>query len=518
MYCQKFAQRYKKICIYAKKVVILCHKIVQAMKIQFLGATQEVTGSKHLITTDSGHTILLDCGMYQGKGMETDAANRDLGFDPKKLDCVVLSHAHIDHSGLIPYIYKMGFRGDIYCTPATRDLCTLMLTDTAFIQEQDVRTYNKKIDRQHPHKEKGKTYKIEPLYNQHDVDGAMRHFVTYGYDRRFRLFDDVLLTFTNSGHMLGGAICSLEIYESDQPSEISRQNDGSKRWKRLCYTGDIGRKHCHILPPPQLFPQCDYLICESTYGDRLHDEELVTEEKLLGVVEDTCVYRKGQLLIPAFSVGRTQEIVYVLNQLYNDGRLPHIPVYVDSPMSTNATQIFRLYPDELSEEVRDTLRFDADPFGFNTLRYITDIRESKALNHKDEPCIIISASGMLEAGRIKHHVANHISDPRCTILIVGYCEPTTLGARIQQPGLQWISIFGLDRKIKAQITKIEGFSGHGDYQEMIEYITRSLQVKDVRRVFVVHGETQAAETYKGHLHDAGFQNISIPEKGEVVEL
>ena len=313
------------------------------MKIQFLGATREVTGSKHLITTDSGHTILLDCGMYQGKGMETDADNRDLGFDPATLDCVVLSHAHIDHSGLIPYIVKMGFKGDIYCTPATRDLCALMLTDTAFIQEQDVRTYNKKIDKQHPHKEKGKTYKIEPLYNQNDVNRAMRHFVTYSYDRRFRLFDDVLLTFTNSGHMLGGAICSLEVYEEE---------DGKKRWKRLTYTGDVGRLHSHILPPPQLFPQCDYLICESTYGDRIHDEQLVSEEQLLGVVEDTCVYRKGQLLIPSFSVGRTQEIVYVLNQLYNDGRLPHIPVYVDSPMSTNATQIFRMYPEELSDEGR----------------------------------------------------------------------------------------------------------------------------------------------------------------------
>ena len=500
------------------------------MKLQFLGATREVTGSKHLITTDSGHTILLDCGMYQGKGMETDAANRDLGFDPKKLDCVVLSHAHIDHSGLIPYIYKLGFRGDIYCTPATRDLCALMLADTAFIQEQDVRTYNKKIDRQHPHKEKGKTYKIEPLYSQRDVEGAMRHFVTYSYDRRFRLFDDVLLTFTNSGHMLGGAICSLEIYEKPtqnhsidgveyKSSFPSGEERGEARvWKRLTYTGDIGRKHCHILPPPHLFPQCDYLICESTYGDRLHDEQLVTEEQLLGVVEDTCVYRKGQLLIPSFSVGRTQEIVYVLNQLYNDGRLPHIPVYVDSPMSTNATQIFRMYPEELSDEVRDTLRFDADPFGFNTLRYITDIRESKALNHKDEPCIIISASGMLEAGRIKHHVANHISDPRCTILIVGYCEPTTLGARIQQPGLQWISIFGLDRKIKAQITKIEGFSGHGDWQEMTDYLTRSLHPELVQHVFVVHSEQTAAETYKGHLHDAGFRNITIPERGETVVL
>lgn len=485
------------------------------MKIQFLGATREVTGSKHLITTDSGHTILLDCGMYQGKGMETDAANRDLGFDPAKLDCVVLSHAHIDHSGLIPYIVKMGFKGDIYCTPATRDLCALMLADTAFIQEQDVRTYNKKIDKQNPHKEKGKKYKIEPLYNQNDVNRAMKLFVTYSYDRRFRLFDDVLLTFTNSGHMLGGAICSLEIYEDDPngcPSPATR------RWKRLTYTGDIGRKHCHILPEPQLFPQCDYLICESTYGDRLHEEQLVTEEELLGVVDDTCVYRKGQLLIPSFSVGRTQEIVYVLNQLYNDGRLPQIPVYVDSPMSTNATQIFRMYPDELSDEVRDTLRFDSDPFGFNTLRYITDISESKALNHKDEPCIIISASGMLEAGRIKHHVANHISDPRCTILIVGYCEPTTLGARIQQPGLQWISIFGQDRKIKAQITKIEGFSGHGDYQEMIDYLTRSLAVDQVKQVFVVHGQEEAAQAYKGHLEEAGFKQITVPHKGETVIL
>lgn len=479
------------------------------MKIQFLGATREVTGSKHLITTDSGHTILLDCGMYQGKGLETDAANRDLGFDPAKLDCVVLSHAHIDHSGLIPYIVKMGFKGDIYCTPATRDLCALMLADTAFIQEQDVRTYNKKIDKQNPHKEKGKKYKIEPLYNQNDVNRAMKLFVTYSYDRRFRLFDDVLLTFTNSGHMLGGAICSLEVYEEE---------GGAKRWKRVTYTGDIGRKHCHILPSPQLFPQCDYLICESTYGDRLHDEQLVTEEELLGVVDDTCVYRKGQLLIPSFSVGRTQEIVYVLNRLYNDGRLPQIPVYVDSPMSTNATQIFRMYPDELSKEVQDTLRFDPDPFGFNTLRYITDISESKALNHKDEPCIIISASGMLEAGRIKHHVANHISDPRCTILIVGYCEPTTLGARIQQPGLQWISIFGQDHKIKAQITKIEGFSGHGDYQEMIDYLTRSLAVDQVQRVFVVHGEETAAETYKTHLEEAGFKCVEVPQKGQTIEL
>jgi metallo-beta-lactamase family protein len=235
-------------------------------------------------------------------------------------------------------------------------------------------------------------------------------------------------------------------------------------------------------------------------------------------VDDTCVYRGGKLLIPSFSVGRTQEIVYVLNQLYNDGRLPRIPVYVDSPLSVNATQIFRMYPQALSDEVRDTLRYDDDPFGFNTLRYITDIRESKRLNTDPHPAIIISSSGMLEAGRIKHHVANHISDPNCTILIVGYCAPTTLGARIQNPELKWVSIFGMDRRIKAQITKIEGYSGHGDWQEMIAYFTHCQNIAHIQRTFIVHGEQSAAEEYKDHLYEAGFRGVEVPEKGQVVVL
>lgn len=468
------------------------------MTIQFLGAANEVTGSKHLITTDAGKRILLDCGMYQGKGMETDAANRDLGFDPKTIDCVVLSHAHIDHSGLLPYIYKLGFRGDIISTPATRDLCAIMLQDTAFIQAQDIRWYNKKMDRLHKPK-------VQPLYDNNHVERCMQHFVTVGYGRRYRLFDGVYLTFTNSGHMLGSAICSLDIEENGET-------------KRIAYTGDIGRAKSHILCSPQPFPQCDYLICESTYGDRLHEDALVSEEELLGVVDSTCVYKKGKLLIPSFSVGRTQEIVYVLNKLYNDGRLPHIPVYVDSPLSVNATHIFRMYLGELNEDVQDDLRFDDDPFGFNTLRYITDIRESKALNNNPNPCIIISASGMLEAGRIKHHVANHISDPSTTILIVGYCTPTSLGARIQNPDLKWVSIFGFDHKIKAQVSKIEGFSGHGDYKEMIDYLTHSVNVEAVRRTFIVHGELAAQETYKDHLYEAGFRNIEYPEKGHTVHL
>ena len=330
------------------------------MTIQFIGATGEVTGSKHLITTDAGHRILLDCGMYQGKGMETDAANRDLGFDPATIDCVVLSHAHIDHSGLIPYICKKGFKGDIYCTPATRDLCALMLTDTAFIQEQDVRMYNKKIDRQHPHKEKGKTYKIEPLYTQHDVEKAMHHFVTYSYDRRFRLFDEVLLTFTNSGHMLGSAICSLEIYETDPNAGASAE----KRWKRVTYTGDVGRLHSHILPSPMLFPQCDYLICESTYGDRLHEGDWAPPvEELADILRDT-FSRGGNVVIPSFAVGRTQVMLYYLRHIKQNNMLPeykNFPVYVDSPLAVEATEIFvenekECYDEEALDLIRNSLK------------------------------------------------------------------------------------------------------------------------------------------------------------------
>lgn len=453
-----------------------------------------MTGSKHLITTDSGKTILLDCGMYQGKGMETDEANRELGFDPKDIHYLLLSHAHIDHSGLIPYIYSLGFRGKIYCTAATRDLCELMLQDTAFIQEQDVRWYNKKMDRQNKPK-------IKPLFDMSHAQQVMKLFRTVEYDTPYRLNEEIEIQFTNSGHMLGSAVISVAITENGQT-------------KRIAYTGDIGRLHSHILATPQAFPQCDYLICESTYGNRLHEDTLVSEEQLLGIVEETCMYKKGKLLIPSFSVGRTQEIVYVLNELFNDGRLERVPVYVDSPLSANATEIFRRHAHTLNEQVQDTMRYDPDPFGFNGLRYITDVQQSKALNRSEQPCIIISSSGMLEAGRIKHHVSNHIDDPSTTILIVGYCTPSSLGARIQDPSLRYVSIFGFDHRIRAQVTKVEGFSGHGDYQEMIQYLTACQDAKKVQKVFIVHGEYSAQEAMKAHLHEAGFGEVAIPEKGE----
>ena len=453
-----------------------------------------MTGSKHLITTDSGKTILLDCGMYQGKGMETDEANRELGFDPKDIHYLLLSHAHIDHSGLIPYIYSLGFRGKIYCTAATRDLCELMLQDTAFIQEQDVRWYNKKMDRQNKPK-------IKPLFDMSHAQQVMKLFRTVDYDTPYRLNEEIEIQFTNSGHMLGSAVISVAITENGQT-------------KRIAYTGDLGRLHSHILSTPQAFPQCDYLICESTYGNRLHEDTLVSEEQLLGIVEETCMYKKGKLLIPSFSVGRTQEIVYVLNELFNDGRLERVPVYVDSPLSANATEIFRRHAHTLNEQVQDTMRFDPDPFGFNGLRYITDVQQSKALNRSEQPCVIISSSGMLEAGRIKHHVSNHIDDPSTTILIVGYCTPTSLGARIQDPKLRFVSIFGYDHRIRAHVTKIEGFSGHGDYQEMIQYFTACQEAKKIQKVFIVHGEYSAQEAMKAHLQAAGFGQVAIPKKGE----
>lgn len=468
------------------------------MNIRFIGAAQEVTGSKHLICTDSGKKILLDCGMFQGKGLETDRMNRNLQFNPEEIDCIILTHAHIDHSGLIPYMYKMGFRGSVICTHATRDLCSIMLTDSAHIQELDAQWYNKKASR------KGLPL-IHPIYNVVHAERCMDLFISVGYNRRFYINDDISVKFTNTGHMLGSGAANIRIKENG-------------RMVNITYTGDIGRPHNRILRAPDPYIECDYLITESTYGNRLHEEDEVTEQELLKIVLDTCLRRRGKLIIPSFSIGRTQEIVYVLNKLYNQGALPeYIDVFVDSPLSVNATDIFRLYSDSMNDDVKNTMITDKDPFGFNSLHYIKDQNESKALNSYNKPCIIISASGMMEAGRIKHHVANNVSDIRNTILIVGYCTPSSLGARIQQKGLKEISIFGIMHSVKAQIKKIEGFSGHGDYKEMISYLDYQDKHK-VKRVFLVHGELETQKAFKEKLREDGWKHISIPSAGETVEL
>ena len=466
------------------------------MNVKFLGAAREVTGSKHLLTTTSGKRVLLDCGMFQGKGLETDSMNRDLGFNPSEIDHVILTHAHIDHSGLIPYIYKLGFSGSVICSNATRDLCAIMLADSGFIQEHDTVTFNKR-------RAKKGLPGITPIFTQADAVACMSHFIGVPNDMKFRIDDNIKVKFTNTGHMLGSGVANIQIIENGQI-------------KRIAYTGDIGRPVSRIIAAPQPFPQADILITESTYGDRLHADTQVAEDELLNVVVETCVNKSGKLIIPAFSVGRTQEIVYSLDSFFNKGRLPKIDIFVDSPLAVNATTVFRMHPECFNKEILKVMETDTDPFGFNSLFYITRVEDSKKLNDHKKPCVIISASGMMEAGRIKHHLANNISDHRNTILIVGYCSPTTLGAKIGR-GDKEVSIHGMVYEVKADVKKIESYSGHGDYKEMIGFL--SCQDKSaLEKTFIVHGEYETQKKYASSLINEGYKNIEIPARGQDYEI
>jgi len=422
--------------------------------------------------------------------------NRELGFDPETIDHIILTHAHIDHAGLIPYMYKRGFRGSVVCTNATRDLCSIMLSDSGFIQEHDTLTFNKRRAKKgHP--------LVTPIYTQNDAVACMNLFIGVPYDMNFRIHDNIKVRFTSTGHMLGSGVANIQIIENGQI-------------KRIAYTGDIGRPFDNILAPPAPFLQADILITESTYGDRLHHDNMETEEELLRVLVETCVEKRGKLIIPAFSVGRTQEIVYVLNSFFNQGKLPRVDIFVDSPLAVNATTIFRMHPECFNKEFRHILENDTDPFGFKNLFYITKVEDSKKLNDHKEPCVIISASGMMEAGRIKHHLANNISDPKNTLLVVGYCSPETLGARIQT-GIKEVSIHGIIHKVNADIRKIESFSGHGDYKEMISFLG-CLEKSAVEKTFIVHGEYETQKKYAARLQTEGFRNIEIPAKGQSFDI
>lgn len=466
------------------------------MKIKFLGAAREVTGSKHLITTDMGKRLLLDCGMFQGKGLETDSMNRDLGFDPETIDHIVLTHAHIDHSGLIPYMYKRGFRGSVVCTNATRDLCAIMLADSGYIQEHDTYTFNKKRAR------KGLP-PVDPLYTQKDAAACMSLFIGVPRDMNFRIDENIKVRFTSTGHMLGSAAANLQIIEKGQI-------------KRIAYTGDIGRPVSRILLPPVPFRQADILITESTYGDRLHEDTDEADDELYRVLYHTCVEKRGKLIIPAFSVGRTQEIVFILNDFFNKGRLPRVEIFVDSPLAVNATSVFRVHTDCFNEDFQILLQSDSDPFGFEGLTYVTKTEDSKKLNDYNKPCVIISASGMMEAGRVKHHLANNISNPKNTVLAVGYCSPTTLGARILG-GAKEISIHGTVHQVKADIMKIDSFSGHADYKEMIDFL-ECQEKTALEKTFIVHGEFENQKNFALKLEAKGYKNVEIPAKGQEFDI
>ncbi len=460
------------------------------MKLQFCGAARTVTGSSHLLTLHNGQKILLDCGLYQGFENDLEEFNEEWLYDPSKIDVLILSHAHIDHSGRLPKLVKDGFDGKIISTHATRDLCAIMLMDSAYLQERDAKYENKW------RKKKGMD-RVEALYDENDVKETITRFVSISYDRPFEVLPGVMLEFRDAGHILGSASVTLRINTDKHRPEVV-----------LGFTGDIGRPDRPILRDPKPMPQCDYIICESTYGDRLHDEKAQELDHFLNVIRRTCIDKKGKLIIPAFSVGRTQEIVYMLDQLANEDRLPRIPVYVDSPLAINATEIFRMHPECFDRELIRYMMTDPNPWGFNNLHYTKEVEDSKRLNDTKEACIIISASGMITGGRIKHHIFNNIENPNNTVLIVGYAPPHTIGGQLRAHK-DTIKMFGTELQVKANVEVMDSFSAHGDYKEMIDFLSNQDRSR-VKKLFLVHGDEDALESFKEKLSNTGFKKIYIP--------
>lgn len=452
------------------------------MQFSFYGAAETVTGSKHIITLNNGRRILLDCGMFQGKGLKNEDLNSEFLFNCASIDYLVLSHAHIDHCGLIPRLVNQGYKGPVFCTPPTLSLAKLLLEDSAGIQLSNSRNGN------------GNGADTDPLYTMEDVDEALSRFKTIPYNELYSIDESIELMFTDAGHILGSAIVNLGLIE-----------DGVKR--QVCFTGDIGRFNNRILRPPQEFPQAEIIICESTYGDKLHDTIEHSEERLLKIVKDTCVEKQGKLLIPAFSIGRTQELIFSLNKLAEDGLLPPIEVFVDSPLSVYATDIMRDNQDYFNEEMKKYAETDPDPFGFRRLHFITDKEDSIQLNQFDKPCIIISASGMMEGGRIRHHLRTNISDSKNTILITGYCEPSTLGGRIAS-GAKEVFIFGDSYAVNAEVIMMNEYSAHGDYSDILKLLIRQDKA-GVKQIFLVHGEKTTMANFKDILHEQGFKRVEI---------
>jgi metallo-beta-lactamase family protein len=458
-------------------------------KIKFCGAARTVTGSSHLLTTESGFNVLLDCGLYQGNEDDMENFNREWGFDPSKIDVLVLSHAHIDHSGRIPRLVKDGFRGDIISTSATRDLAAIMLMDSASIQERDAEYINRKRE--------AKGYPpVEPLYTSKDATRALEAFIGISYERWFRLNDEVSILFKDAGHILGSASVTLRI-----------QQAGGKEIT-LGFTGDIGRPQRPILRDPVPLEACDYVICESTYGGRHHPDLPDDERNLMKIIQEICVDNQSKLLIPAFSVGRTQEIIYMLDRLESRGKLPKVPVYVDSPLAVNATEIFLMHPECYDDEILQYMSTDPNPFGFNGLNYVREVEQSIAINDLKGPAIIVSASGMMQAGRIRHHIRNNIEDPGAGLLVVGYCAPGTLGARIRD-GFDEINLFGREYKVKAKVFQMDSFSAHGDEEEMLDYLDQQDRNK-LKKIFLVHGDEEAQDDFTKALRKKGFGKIETP--------
>ena len=455
------------------------------MKIQFIGGARTVTGSQHLLLIN-GKKILLECGLFQGRRKDTYEKNKNFKFDPKEIDALILSHAHIDHSGNIPNLVKKGFDGPIYATPATVDLCEIMLRDSAYLQQRDVEWLNKKKKNQGS---------VEALYLIEDVERALANFVAIEYNTATEIFSGINATFQDAGHILGSASILLEIEE-----------EGKKL--RFGFSGDIGRPDMPIINNPDLFSDLDVLIMESTYGNRLHTHSDEVEEEVAKVVREM-FDRKGKIIIPAFAVGRTQLLVYVLHKLFDQNRIPEIPIYVDSPLALNATNVFRAHHECFDRETsRVFLESGADPFGFGRLKYIATVEQSKELNDIKDPMIIISASGMAEGGRILHHLANNIGNPNNLVLFVGYAAEHTLARKIMD-GMEKVNILGEEHSVKCKIKTMDYFSAHADQNELIDYL-RLNPSERLKNIFLVHGEEEQALPLKEKILQKGFKNADFP--------
>ena len=463
------------------------------MEVEFHGAARTVTGSQHLLMVN-GRKILLDCGLYQGPRRESYERNQHLPFNAAEVDVMVLSHAHIDHSGNIPNLVKSGFKGDIVCTYATRDLCAIMLRDSAKIQQYDIEYVNKK-------RRKAGDPPIEPIYDMADAVESLKSFIGIGYDRPYRLLPGITLTFYDAGHILGSAIIALDVEENGKQT-------------RVVFSGDIGRPHRPILRDPTFLEAADVLIIESTYGNREHADNEEASNKLERIVNET-YKRGGKLIVPAFAVGRTQELVYRLHQLVESRDIPpRLPIYVDSPLAIDATGIYRLHPEAYDEEIASFMLEDrhGDPFGFDMMRYTRTTAESKELNFLNDPAVIISASGMAEAGRILHHLKNNVEDPRNTILIVGWQAPHTLGRRLVEKQKE-VKVFGESYQLRAQVETLNGLSAHADRSELLDW-TGHL-VKRPHHTFIVHGEDEAALALADALQkEHKFSNVYVPNRGQ----
>jgi metallo-beta-lactamase family protein len=474
------------------------------MKLMFWGAAGTVTGSAHMVETD-GKRYLLDFGAYQGRRKEAEDRNRRVPADPKSITAVILSHAHIDHSGNLPYLVKRGFNGPIFTTPATVDLCGAMLRDTAYILQKDAEFLNKRRNGHNPPGQnrhgQAANGPVEPLFTMADTECTLPLFRSVPYYTPYTLSDGLDYECFDAGHILGSSSIVLHARENGKET-------------RLAYSGDIGRPNTPIIRDPDTLPPVDYLILESTYGGRLHKDNRHVVNKLADVIQRTA-RRGGKVIVPAFAVGRTQSLILQLHQLTNEGRVPDIPIFVDSPLAIDVTQIFRNHPECYDEDIKKYLNNHEDPFGFRRLRYIRDVEESKKLNDLHGPFIVISASGMCEQGRIRHHLRNSIEDPRNTVLITGFMAENTLGRKLVEKEPE-VNIFGEPMRVRAEISSLDELSGHADQRELLAWLAPL--ARNLKRVFLVHGEPSQQETLAGLIRSQFGLDTEIPKVGQTFDL